>query len=291
MTEQVSWGLAEGEAITPELTFLRKLGGGSAYEAVLAFDEVTYSPVVVKLVRPDQVASRSTLRGLRREAELLEQTRHPAVVRMLRAVDEGDRPHIVLEQLDGPRLSSLIRRHGPLEAHQFLPLGIEVAAALHYLHGLGVVHLDVKPSNIIMGAPAKLIDLSVARRVEQAENLGYVVGTDGYLAPEQARGRPEPASDVWAIGAVLFKAISGERPFQDPPADYTSNDVEAAELLPQVIDDPRPLPEQIPADLAKIVLTCLAREPSARPTPAEVSDTLGPMLARVPRGKLRFKVR
>lgn len=192
MTEQVSWGLAEGEAITPELTFLRKLGGGSAYEAVLAFDEVTYSPVVVKLVRPDQVASRSTLRGLRREAELLEQTRHPAVVRMLRAVDEGDRPHIVLEQLDGPRLSSLIRRHGPLEAHQFLPLGIEVAAALHYLHGLGVVHLDVKPSNIIMGAPAKLIDLSVARRVEQAENLGYVVGTDGYLAPSKHGAGPSP---------------------------------------------------------------------------------------------------
>ena len=76
---------------------------------------------------------------------------------------------MVLEHIDGPRLSSLIRRHGPLPEQQYLPLAIDIASALHYLRYVDVVHLDIKPSNIIMGAPARLIDLSVARSRERAE--------------------------------------------------------------------------------------------------------------------------
>ncbi|HET7689679.1 MAG TPA: serine/threonine-protein kinase [Nocardioidaceae bacterium] len=280
MTGHDSWGLAEGEPITAELTCLRKLGGGSAYEAILAFDHVTYSPVVVKLVRPAQVADRSTLRGLRREVEMLERVRHPAVVRMLRAVTDGERPHLVLEQLDGPRLSSLIRRYGPLEEQQYLPLAIEVASALHYLHGQGIVHLDVKPSNIIMGAPARLIDLSVARTVEQATDLGYVVGTDRYLAPEQAEGRPVPASDVWGLGATLFEAVAGYRAFDD-----------SDEPHPQLTAEAFDLPARVQPDLAKVIQACLDPDPAARPAPAEVADLLGPLLERAPRGRLAgFKV-
>src|SRR5687768_5360473 len=166
MVDKDSWGFEPGDTITGELTAMRVLGGGAAYEAVLAFDEVTYASVVVKVVRPAQVSDEGTLRGLRREVEMLRQVNHPAVVRALRAQADGARPHLVLEQLDGPRLSSLIRRYGPLEPAQYLPLGIEIASALHYLGRLGLTHLDVKPSNIIMGAPAKLIDLSVARTAE-----------------------------------------------------------------------------------------------------------------------------
>jgi len=275
-----SWELVEGDPISCDLTCLHRLGGGSAYEAYLAFDEVTYSPVVVKLVRPAQVTDQATLRGLRREVEMLDEIRHPAVVRKLRAVTDGDRPHVVLEQLDGPRLSSLVRRYGPLEEQQYLPLAIEVAAALHYLHGLGVLHLDVKPSNIIMGAPAKLIDLSVARTVERATDLGYAVGTDRYMAPEQCDGRPEAASDVWGLGATLFEAVAGYRAFDDSDVRW-----------PQVTDEAFALPERVPLDLAKLVYACLENDPSQRPTPAEVADTLGPMLERSPRGRLAgFKV-
>src|SRR5688572_32503217 len=111
---------------------MRPVGGGNAYEVFLAFDEVTYGPVVVKLVRPAQVSDEGTLRGLRREVALLDDVRHPAVVRRLRSVVDGERPHLVLEHLEGPRLSTLVRRYGPLEPAQYLPLGIEVAAALHY---------------------------------------------------------------------------------------------------------------------------------------------------------------
>jgi serine/threonine protein kinase len=286
-----SWEFGEGDAITHELTALRLLGGGEAYEAYLAFDDITYAPVVVKVVRPAQVDSSSTLRGLRREVETLRLVNHPVVVRAIRSDVEGERPHVVLEQLDGPRLSSLIRRHGPLEERQYLPLAIEVASALHYLGHLGYVHLDVKPSNIIMGAPAKLIDLSIARTAERAAALTYPVGTDAYMAPEQCEpprtGNPTHASDVWGLGATLFEAIAGYRAFDDGGA--SAGDVGLR--FPQLVDDPYGLPERVPADVSKLVLACLEKTPADRPTPADLADAFGPILARQPKGRLAgFKI-
>src|SRR5687767_1386396 len=148
MSGRDSGSLREGDAITAELTAMRLLGGGVAYEAYLAFDEITYAPVVVKVLRPHQVQDRASLRGLRREVAALGAVNHPGVVRGLRHVTDGDRPHLVLEHVDGPRLSSLVRRYGPLQPQQYLPLAIDLAAALHYFRHVGQVHLDVKPSNI-----------------------------------------------------------------------------------------------------------------------------------------------
>lgn len=287
-----SWRLGEGDAITPDLTAVKLLGGGAAYEAFLAFDEVTYGPVVVKVVRPGQVEDERTLRGLRREVDTLARLSHPALVRALRSEVTGDRPHVVLEHLDGPRLSSLIRRHGPLQEQQYLPLAIEVASALHYLHRQGFVHLDVKPSNVIMGAPAKLIDLSVARTVDRAANLEYAIGTDDYMAPEQteppATGTPGPASDVWGLGATLFEAIAGYKAFDEGDQDADT----VGERYPQVADAPYELPPRVAADVAKVVHACLDHDPAARPLPREVAEGLQPALERAPRGRLAgFKVR
>jgi eukaryotic-like serine/threonine-protein kinase len=278
------WGFARGDQIADGLTAVRLLGGGERYEAYLAFDDHRYSPVVVKVVRPDQVENRAALRGLRREYRLARSLDHPVVLRAFALVDEGPRPHLVLEHLDGPRLSSLLRRHGPLSPQQLLPLGIEVASALHYLSREGLVHLDVKPSNIIMGAPPRLIDLSVARSVEDAAGLDHSVGTDRYLAPEQAdppaTGTPGPASDVWGLGATLFEAHAGYRPFEDGSTDP---DAPPDARWPQLVDDPRPLPEGTPDDLAKVLRACLDRRPDARPAAAEVAEALEPLLARLPK--------
>lgn len=256
-----SWRLAEGDRFTPDLTVIRRLGGGSAYEAFLAFDERTYTAVVLKAVRPGQVSDDVTLRGLRREAEMLGRLGHPALVRSLRTELDGPRPHLVLEHLDGPRLSTLVRRHGALSPQQYLPLAIEVASALHHLHREGIVHLDVKPSNIIMGAPAKLIDVSVARTVEEARALDHPVGTEAYWAPEQCdpprTGSPGPASDVWGLGVTLSEAVGGHR---------------------------------VPAPVAAVIDACLSTGPALRPTPAQVVDELAPVLGMLPAGDLgRFK--
>ncbi len=291
-TPPASWGLQEGDPISAELTALRRLGGGSAYDAYLAFDERCYAPVVVKLVRPDQVEDESTLRGLRREAAMLEAVRHPSVVRLLAQEPEGERPHLVLEHLDGPRLSSLIRRHGSLQSYQYLPLAIDVAAAIHYFAHEALVHLDIKPSNIIMGAPAKLIDLSVMRTTTDAAALSYPIGTDAYLAPEQAdpphTGEPGVASDVWGLGSTLFHAVAGYRPF--PDGDPESADL--VERFPQVALRAAELPDDVPDEVAKLIIAMLEKRPANRPRPAEVADTLQPVLEALPRGRLAgFKVR
>ena len=288
-----SWQVTEGDQITPELTVSRLLGGGAAYEAYLAFDEITHAPVVVKVLRPAQVSDGSSRRGLRREVRALAEINHPVVVRGLRHELDGDwPPHVVLELVDGPRLSSLLRRYGPLEPSQYLPLGIDIAAALHYLRHVGWVHLDIKPSNVIMGAPARLIDLSVARTVEEAADLRCPIGTDAYMAPEQcappATGTPSPASDVWGLGATLFHAVAGVPAF--PEGDPRAERIE--DRFPQVSRRPQLLPRTVPPVVERVVLACLERRPEHRPTPGEVADALEPVLAAQPRGRLAgFKVR
>ena len=286
-----SWGFVDGDPITAELTVVRRLGGGSAYEAYLAFDEITYAPVVVKVVRPDQVRDELSLRGLRREVEALATVNHPVVVRGLRHRLDGDRPHVVLEQIDGPRLSSLVRRHGPLPEQQYLPLAVELASALHYLRQLGWVHLDVKPSNVIMGAPARLIDLSVARSVADAARTRRI-GTDAYMSPEQCdpdrRGGPGFPSDVWGLGVTLFEAVAGHRPFDD--GDPDASDLPAQ--FPQLSDEPYELPERVPSEVAKVVYAALDPVPGARPLPRELAEALEPVLDRQPAVRLAgFKVR
>jgi serine/threonine protein kinase len=280
------WGLAEGDPITADLTAMRLLGGGAAYEAYLAFDEITYSPVVVKVLRPGQVEDRSSRRGLAREVRALCEVNHPVVVRRLRHDLDGQRPHVVLEHIDGPRLSTLIRRYGPLQEQQYLPLAIDIASALHYLCGVGYVHLDIKPSNVIMGAPARLIDLSVARTIGKAADLGWPIGTDAYMAPEQcdppATGTPGPASDVWGLGATIFEAVAGHKAFEegDPAAD------EVTARFPQLASAPSELPDRVPAEVAKVVYAALDADPGCRPAPHEIAEALQPVLARQPRGRL-----
>jgi serine/threonine protein kinase len=289
MSESRSWHLAEGDRITPELTVLRRLGGGSAYEVFLAFDEVTYVPVVVKAVRPDQVQDQHTLAGLRREVEALAVVNHPVVARGLRHDVEGERPHVVLQHIEGPRLSTLIRRHGRLQEQQYLPLAIEVAAALHYLRGIDLLHLDVKPSNVIMSAPARLIDLSIARPVEDAAR-SRGLGTDYYMSPEQADpdtfGAPGHPADVWGLGATLFHAVAGYRAFDKGPAEGS-----LPTRYPQLVDEPHDLPDGVPGTVREALAAMLSKDPAERPEPAEVVDAFEPVLAGLPAPKLTFKVR
>jgi serine/threonine protein kinase len=285
------WGFAEGDAITAELSALRLLGGGSAFEAWLAFDEITFAPVVVKVLRPSQVEDESSRRGLRREVLALAEINHPVVVRGLRGAPDDERPHVVLENIDGPRLSSLIRRYGRLQDYQYLALAIDIASSLHYFTRIGWTHLDIKPSNVIMGSPARLIDLSVARPEPDARRLSYPIGTDAYMSPEQCDPGarvPSYASDVWGLGATLFHAVAGHKPFAD--GDPRADDVGLR--FPQLVAEPATLPDDVPAEVAEVIGACLRPDPADRPLPADVSDALQPVLERLPRGSLgAFRIR
>lgn len=294
MSTPASWNFREGDEIAPGLAAMRLLGGGSSYEAYLAFDDLRYAPVVVKVVRPDQVDDPHTLRGLEREVDTLGRINHPSIVRGFHAVLAGPRPLLVLENLDGPRLSSLIRRHGALPLQQLLPLAVELCSSVHYLGRLGLVHLDIKPSNVIMGAPARLIDLSIARDAEAAARLRDPIGTDDYMAPEQCDptgspyGPPGPATDMWGVGATLFHAAAGYRPFDEGSGD----DAAPAELRwPQTAVPPYELPATLPSAVGKAILACLNVDPNQRPTPVELAELVEPVMAALPKPRLSaFKV-
>lgn len=279
--EQSSWRFAEGDAIADRLVALKLLGGGLRYEAYLAWADRLRSLVVAKVVRPGLAEDERTLRGLGAEVELLRRLQHPVLVRSFGARLDGARPHVVLEHLEGPRLSTLLRRHGPLLPEQLLPLGLQLCAAAHYLAEEGVVHLDIKPSNIIMGAPARLIDLSVARTLAQCRDQRSAVGTDAYMAPEQCRPQDGPSlgspADVWGIGVTLCQAATGQRPF--PKGDPDAAD--AAERWPQLASGP--MLDALPRTLAPIVSACLRRDPEQRPRPAAVAAAVERDLAALPK--------
>lgn len=276
-TEAASWRFHEDDEIVPGRYAKRLLGGGTRFEAYLAWDDDLYSLVVAKVLRPSHAALDYALEGLAAEASALERLSHPSLLRSFDAVLEGDHPHLVLEFLEGPRLSTLLRKHGVLSIEQLVPLAVQVCSAIHYMARRGYVHLDVKPKNIIMGGPPRLIDLSVARSLEKAAALATQVGTDAYMAPEQcepARGGIGAPADVWGIGVTLFESACGYRPFPKPE--------DADDPYPQVRFDPLPMADGLPGPLVDVVGACLEKDPAARPTAAEVAEGLEPVLAALP---------
>lgn len=287
-----SWELEEGDEIVPGRYAFKVLGGGTNYEAYLAWDDHLFSLVAVKVVRPDLATSKSALRTLKTESELLGRLNHPVVVRSFGAVLEPPRPHVVLEYLEGPPLSTLIRKYGPLPMEQLLPLALQLCSALHYLSQEEIVHLDVKPRNIIMGAPPRLIDMSVARTFARAKRINGHVGTDLYMAPEQCRPEPKligPPADVFGLGATLFHAATGSKPWTRPDG-YDASQPE--QRFPQLSEPPAEFPKkQIPPRFAEVVRSCIAPDPSDRPTVAEVAGALEGMVAALPRKPLLGRMR
>lgn len=290
--KQTGWELAEGDEIVPGRTALKRLGGGHRYDAYLAFDDHLHAVVVAKVVRPHLVADERVLRGLAGEWAMLQRLNHPVIMRGFDAVLEGPRPHIVVEHLEGPRLSSLVRRYGALPTDQLVPLGVQLASAVHYLRNEGIVHLDIKPSNTIMGAPPRMIDMSVALTAEEAAAVTGTVGTDAYMAPEQCD--PERlgpigfAADVWGLGVTLYRAAAGELPYSKPGAE----DAPREERWPQLVEVPRPLAADIAPEVADAIMACLAFDPAERPVPAELAERLERVLGGLPKPRLsRLKPR
>lgn len=280
-----SWGLSEGDEIVPGRHAVRLLGGGRRYEAYLAWDDDLHHLVTVKVVRPGRVGHRGTLEGLAGEARALDALRHPGLVRGFDAVLDGPRPHLVLEFLEGPRVSTYIRRE-VVAVEQVLSLALQLAAVLHYVGGRGWVHLDVKPRNVIMAGPPRLIDLSVARTIEQARRDPGPIGTAGYMAPEQCdpdrADEIGPAADVWGLGATVHELAGGRRAFPEPGRD----DAPLRERYPQLAADPVPLPRGTPAPLVAAIRACLERRPGDRPTAAELAAELEPIVDALPRPRL-----
>ncbi len=279
MTEHASWDFEEGDELAPGRVVLKTIGGGNQYEVCLVWDEALYALAVAKVLRPDRAGEERARRDLGLEAEALDALAHPMLVRGFDAVLDEPRPHLLIEHLEGPSLRRLIRRDGAIPLQQLLPLAANIAGALQYMAQSGYVHLDVKPDNIIMGVPPRLIDLSIARPLERAAQTRGPIGTDAYMPPEQCLGEYEgqpigPAADSWGLGATLHHAISGAKPFPG------SGDGE--ERFPQLSQPPAPLPVDLSEDLRELILDLLERDPSRRPSPAEAVERLEPQISQLP---------
>lgn len=266
-----TWKFRPGDAIGPGRHALKLLGGGERYEAYVAWDDRMHLPVVAKVLRPHLVHDPSARAAITAEAGALERLQHPVLVRSFGAYLDNDRPHLVLEFLDGPRLSTLIRTYGPLAAEQLVPLASRLCSALQFMAHEGWAHLDVKPRNIVMTSSPRLIDLSVAREIDAARRISRPVGTDAYMAPEQCDpdrfSEIGPPADIWGLGATMFEALAGRQAFP----------VGQGDRFPQLRSGPPPLPDKAPPVLADAVRACLENDPARRPTAAELDDLVEPL--------------
>jgi eukaryotic-like serine/threonine-protein kinase len=264
---------------------LRPLGGGSRYEVLLVWDDVRFAIMVAKLLRPGVAEDPEALEDLAEESEALAALAHPVILRGFDAVLEGRYPHLLVEHLEGPTLRRLLRAEGRLSLQQLIPLGLHVAAGLAYMEAVGWVHLDLKPDNIVMGVPPRIIDLSIARTVERAARTRGFLGTDPYMAPEQCgtpefEGRLGPAADVFGLAATLWRAATGASPFRRESGASKSED--PAVRFPQLVAPPPEPPGDLPELLAALLLSGLARDPAERPSARDFAAGFEPLLGALP---------
>jgi serine/threonine protein kinase len=284
-----AWGFEAGDEIVPGRTAQVLLGGGRLFEAYVAWNDRLMSPTVLKILRPSIVADGRARRSMAREGQLLARLQHPGLTRLFDMNADGERPFLEIEYIEGPRLSTLIRRHGRLNPEQAFPLGRHLAATLHYLHAEGILHLDVKPSNVVMGPVPRLIDFSVARAIDRAHLTDGFVGTDAYMSPEQADpalwSTIGPKSDTWGLGATLYHAVAKRAPHT-----IGRHEATGVERFPQLAEEPAPLdPMRHSPGLAEVVMRTLSRDPAARPTVAELFDRFDELGVAAGVGKVRFR--
>jgi WD40 repeat protein/tetratricopeptide (TPR) repeat protein len=200
------------------------------------------------------------------EAEAVAHLQHPNVVQIFETGTHAGLPFMALEFVEGGSLARKVHA-APLEPAEAARLVEQLARGMAYAHARGIVHRDLKPENVLLDAAGtpKVTDFGLARRVEAGAGLtqtGVVMGTPSYMAPEQARGRSKeigPAADVYALGAILYRLVTGRAPFQAATSMETIMQVLEQEPLPL-----RQLQRATPPDLETICLKCLAKEPGKR---------------------------
>jgi serine/threonine protein kinase len=274
MAEKLSWDFARGHEIAPGRTTLKALGGGNRCQVYLVRDERLDRLLVAKVLRRNLVGDDHALRALRRELDALEELAHPGLAAAVDVRLSGPYPHLAVEHVPGGTLRKRIRREGALPAEDVAALGLAVARVIDDIGREGWVHLDLKPGNVVMGPPPRVIDMRLARRIEGAQRLGRPVGTNGYMAPEQIHphGDVGAHTDVWGLGATLYQALSGRRPFREPVT--RAEDAPLEERFPQLEDEPLPWAIPVPGELSETILSCLEKDPARRPTAAELSAAL-----------------
>lgn len=258
------------EIVGGRYRLVERVGAGGMADVWRAIDGRTGETVALKRLHTSLLADPAALARFEREVAAARAVRHPRLVRLLDAHVAGDDAWIAMEFVEGGTLADRMRR-GPIGEGAVATIGADVAEGLVALHAAGIVHRDVTPSNILLDGSqrARLGDLGIARPGDDdalaVTAIGDLVGTFRFMAPEQlSGGAATPASDAWALGAVLYEALAGRPPF----------DVSSPAALLASQRSPAPALAVHDAVLGALVARLLDGDPGARPSAAEATATL-----------------
>lgn len=245
---------------------LRQLGRGGMGVVWLAEDLVIGRRVALKEL---PTSSPEEAERVLREARTAGRLNSPNVVGVYDVIIEDGTTYLVMELVEAPTLAAVMKQDGALPADRVVSIGLHVLSALETAHAAGIVHRDVKPSNIMVlpDGGAKLADFGIARAMDDPRltATGTMMGTPGYMAPELFNGSvPSPASDLWALGATLFHAVEGRSPFM---RDTTASTMHAVLYEPPVL-------KVGSGPLAAVIMRLLTRAVEGRPTAAQVRELL-----------------
>ncbi len=280
--------LAAGSILAPGYEIVEHLHQSNNFDVYDVFSEERACRCIAKAPRQDLLESANVRRGLLREGRLLKKLTHPHIVRLYESLNEPQ-PILILETLTGETLSYIIdNNYRRLPLTDVVHLGLHLCSAIHYLHGHDILHLDLKPSNIVSERGlAKILDLSIAHPPRRSKRGA---GTKQYMAPEQVRGGlVGPATDVWGIGATLYEAATAERPFNvgdetssgsegEDESDNgsltgTETDLDAYEQILRRADPIR-THRRVPAAFANAIDACLEPDLAQRPMLEELTKNL-----------------
>lgn len=246
--------------IAGRYTLVREIGRGGMGAVWLGRDEVLGRDVAIKRIGMQPGGNTPDLERAEREAKLAARLNHPHVVAVYDLVDEDEAQWLVMEHVEGLNLAQVVKRDGPLTVDRAATVIRQAAEALTQAHTAGIIHRDVKPSNILVTptGQVKLTDFGIARAEADASltQTGLVTGSPAYLAPEVASGRmATEASDVWSLGATLYHALEGQ-----PPYDVGDNLMGA---MYRIVHEDPPRPTHA-GWLEPLLLATMAKEPSDR---------------------------